>query len=87
MLGLIQVTDFVARANQLVDVAAKVMAASKDGIHGMSDAVWMGAFFMPGAFLTVRKYDLGETVLPTCLVVSETQLLNRSYAHGIVPVA
>jgi dynein heavy chain 1 len=56
------VTDFVARANQLVDVAAKVMAASKDGIHGMSDPVWMGAFFMPGAFLTATQQTAAKVL-------------------------
>lgn len=54
-------------------MAAKVIAASKDGIHGMSDPVWMGAFFMPGAFLTVRKPRRGETVLNTrCMVLRYT---------------
>ena len=53
-LLLHQVTDFVARSNQLVEVAAAVVAACKDGIAGMSSPVWMGGFFMPGAFLTVR---------------------------------
>lgn len=50
-----QVTDFVSRAKQLVEVVAQVVAACNDGIDGMSTPVWMGAFFMPGAFLTVRK--------------------------------
>lgn len=49
-----QVADFVARSNQLVEVAGEVVAAAKDGIEGMKKSVWMGAFFMPGAFLTVR---------------------------------
>ena len=31
-----------------------MVAAAKDGIEGMKKSVWMGAFFMPGAFLTVR---------------------------------
>merc|ERR1711871_1312178 len=56
------VSDFVVRANQLVKVAAKVVAACKDGIDGMSTPVWMGGFFMPGAFLTATQQTAAKVL-------------------------
>ena len=58
-----QVADFVKRSNQLVEVVEEVVTASKAGIHGMKTPVWMGHFFMPGAFLTVRKAYCGQLVV------------------------
>lgn len=49
------VTDFVSRANQLVVVAEQVEAGAKQQLNGLQSSVWMGAFFMPGAFLTATQ--------------------------------
>jgi len=56
------VTDFVMRANQLVEVFDQVEAGAKAGTAELPMAVWMGAFFMPGAFLTATQQTAAKAL-------------------------
>jgi len=56
------VADYVQRCNQLVEVAAQVKAGAKAGEAGLSTPVWMGAFFMPGAFLTATQQSAAKVL-------------------------
>jgi hypothetical protein len=64
------VADYVQRCNQLVEVAAQVKAGAKAGEAGLSTPVWMGAFFMPGAFLTATQQSAAKVTARACFASS-----------------
>ena len=49
------IADFILRQEQVIRLAAVVIAGAKDNIRGLSDKLWVGGFFGPIAFLTATQ--------------------------------